>query len=1078
MNMYGRITRYFLKNQQLSLLLVLGLVVWGVLSFLIMPKQYNPSIVAPAFSITVEFPGATGEEVYQVVTKPLEDAVNELPGVDNLYSRSTHGGRSEVIVEFFVGEDMEKSMIQLRQKMSSRLNLKPLGVSDPCIATIDPEDLPILTVALSSPVLDSVTLRKRAFSLRDDLKRVNGVSVVNVVGGDTREFQIVLDPEKMKATKTSLHEIDQALDATAVLSDLGLIKGKDAYYRIETQENVVSVADIEKIVLVSNVERILRIGDVATVIEGTKEKDSYIGFYSRSMQVENAVYISCAKKKGENIISVCKSLKSVLGEMSGRAPYLKDVDVQVVKDEGRVASEEISGLVLNLVQAIGVVFLVLLCFLNYRAALIVATAIPMTLLAVFAIGNLCGYSINRITLFALILSLGLLVDSATVVVENIVKKKQAEPNLPHDELIPKAVSEVGMGLLLSTLTTVLAFVPMFYVTGMMGPYMGPLPFFVSTALIMALIFAYTLNPWLASLLCRREGAQVKPVACGIACRLIDKGRNGYRKVLGGLLRNSVARKLFLGISFAILICVMAFPVFQLVRFRMLPKADREQVYLYIDLDRGTSIERTHTAAQYFADSVLADDEVKSVQVFVGAAPVLDFNGLFRGVASRNESHQMTLKLNLTHPSTRKVASEKLAAQYRELLELSKEAYPNARITVVEDPPGPPVRSTFYVKVKAEDTALLQAVTQDLEKKVRDIREVKDIDTSLAEEHQKFVLSVDKIVAANAKIDVATISSELAAIFGERIIGVYHSDYNYEQEYIVLKFDRDVRDHVGDLNAVYVVNAVGNHVPVSRFVNVKKVTDLDDIRGDNRSRAAYITGEMGQRSVTYAAIDMLKILASYSIDGHAVEIKRFGLLRSEYIVDGKHSVTIEVGGEWEVTVEVFRDLGMAMGVAIILIYLVLVAQFRSFVVPLMIMMTIPLALNGVFPGFWLMFHVNRLYFSATSMIGVIALAGIVVNNAIIFLEYTLQKARESSSLRETLVDAGLMRMRPILLTSITTILGSLFIVTDPVWSGLSWAIVFGLSLSSLLTLVVFPVLIYQFLGEKWFARIQKEVSGDN
>jgi multidrug efflux pump subunit AcrB len=504
---------------------------------------------------------------------------------------------------------------------------------------------------------------------------------------------------------------------------------------------------------------------------------------------------------------------------------------------------------------------------------------------------------------------------------------------------------------------------------------------------------------------------------------------------------------------------------------MLPKADREQMYVYIDLDRGASLERAQKVSHLFIDALRGKDNITSIQSFVGAPPVLDFNGLFRGVSARREPHQMTLKLNLTHPKTRRLKSEDLARAYREILYATAASIPDARIAVVEDPPGPPVRSTFYVKVKSNNPAILSEATYALAEKARAIKEVKDIDISLLEETKKYVLSVDKVAAANSKISVATITHELEAIFGQRIIGVYHSDYNFEQEYIVLKFARDLRDSIDDLNSVYIVNSVGNHVPVSRFVKIEEQIHPDEILGDNQERVAYISGEMGKRSVTYAAIDMLGELYNLTLPGMTIERERFGLLRSDYLVNGKDRLSVEVSGEWELTVEVFRDLGLAMAVAIVLIYFVLVAQFRSFIIPFLIMITIPLALVGVFPGFLLLFACGRVYFSATSMIGVIALAGIVVNNAIIFIEYAMQAAVNYDTLQETLIDAGLTRMRPILLTSITTILGSLVIATDPVWSGLSWAIVFGLSLSSVLTLIVFPVLMYEFLGEKWFKRLK-------
>ncbi|MBU1863157.1 MAG: efflux RND transporter permease subunit [Candidatus Omnitrophica bacterium] len=1071
MNIYGRVAEYFIRNKRLSFLILLGIILWGSISFVVMPKQYNPDIVAPAFSITVEFSGATVDEVYQIVTKPLENVLNEIPGVEHIYSQSIHGGRALVIVEFFVGEDLERSMITLRQKISSRLNLKPLGVSEPFIASIDPEDLPIKTLVLHSTIIDPIALRKRAFYLRDELKHIKGTAYIDVIGGRRREFQIVLDPRMMKETRTALSEIGQALDTTSLLRDLGVIKTDTVYYTVETQEQAVTVNDIENIIISANAEQVLRISDVARVIEGEAEYENYVGFYKKGIAADSAVYITIAKKKGENVISVSHAIDEHLKQLQKELPYLHDIQIEIVKDEGRVARKEIYGLVINLMQAICIVFFVLLLFLNYRAAFIVALSIPIVLLSVVGIGNLFNYTINRITLFALILSLGLLVDNATVVIENIVKNKKKDSNAEKEGIIAQSVSEVGVALLLSTLTTVLAFIPMLFVTGMMGPYMGPLPFFISSTLVISLLCAYSINPWLASILCKDKQVFVDKKHCGFICTLSAKVLSGYRSLLTSLFDSRKKRVLFLISCFALLCIVMTFPVIRLIRFRLLPKADREQIYVYIDLDRGTSLERSQRVARGLVHLLQEERELQSIQTFVGAPPVLDFNGLFKGVSNRKGTHQITLKLNLTHPDRRQEASEDLAYYYRTVLEQQVKEYPDARISIVEDPPGPPVLATFHLKVKSDDTELLHTVAYDLEKRVNKIRELKDVDISIGEEHTKYVLSVDKKAAANARINVETISQELETIFSGRVIGTYHSDYNYEQEYIVLKFSRDLRDAIGDLDSIFIANELGNHVPVSRFVKVKSIEEDDTIIGDDREQTVYISGEMGKRSVTYAVIDVLKMLYDYHVPTLQSHRTHFSLLKASYQTDNHKKITVELGGEWELTVKVFRDLGLAMMVAIILIYLVLVAQFRSFIIPLLILGTIPLAMIGIMPGFALLFFLGRVYFSATSMIGVIALSGIVVNNAIIFIEYTIQTAKKYDSLKETLLDAGLTRFRPILLTSITTVLGSLVIATDPVWSGLSWAIVFGLSLSTLLTLVVFPVLIYDFLGKRWFEEMK-------
>ncbi|MDB4303917.1 efflux RND transporter permease subunit [Desulfosarcina sp.] len=953
------------------------------------------------------------------------------------------------------------------------MQLRPLNVSEPSIVSIDPEDLPLKTLALYSDTLSAVELRKRAFRLREELKQIEGTSLIEIIGGRRREFQIFLDPQKMRDTKTSLNEINYALDNTSLLRDLGLIKTDDTYYHVEVQEQVLTVEDIEDIVIASNIGQQLRIGDVARVVEGEEEHEDFVRFDTKEHSYEDAVYVAISKKKGENIVSISKKIDAKVKEIQQLRDYVKDLTIDVVKDEGRVANEEISRLGMNLLQAIGIVFIVLFSFLNYRAAIMVALSIPMTLLTVFGIGNLCGYSINRITLFALILSLGLLVDSATVVVENIVKNKTRFPDLSKLELISRSVAEVGAGLFLSTLTTVLAFIPMTFVTGMMGPYMGALPFFVSTALIVSLVYSYTMNPWLASVFCREENVEVTTSKKGLLGKVGSAWLNGYNTILTKLLTTQKLRRQLLIGCFLLVLVLLSFPVMQLVRFRMLPKADREQVFVYLDLDRGTSIEQTHEATKNVIALLNKEPEITSIQSFVGAPPVLDFNGLFRGVSNRGETHQATLKLNLTHPHLRPMPSEELAVLYRQVVKKAVRDYPDARFQIIEDPPGPPVRSTFLINIKSSSNELLRTVSDDLMTHIKTVKGVADVDVSLLEQNNKYVLSIDKKEAARSKVSVDAIAQELETIFTGKIIGVYHSDYNYEQEYITLKFERDMRKDISQLEHVFVVNDIGNHVPLSQFVKVAEGDQDDVIRNDNREQVAYISGEMEKRSVTYAVIDLLKNLYKYEIPGHTIERQGFSLLRADYLVDGKDALGIEFDGEWELTVKVFRDLGTAMAVAIIFIYLVLVAQFKSFLIPLLILGTIPLAMIGIIPGFTLLFFVKRIYFSATSMIGVIALAGIVVNNAIIYLEYALQTATRYGTLKETLLDAGRTRLRPIMVTSVTTVLGSLVIAADPVWSGLAWSIVFGLSLSSLLTLIVFPTLLCECLGEKWFRSLKEE-----
>jgi multidrug efflux pump subunit AcrB len=1063
MNIFGKLCKNFVINKKLSLLLFIGITLWGLISFTLTPKQYNPEITAPAFEITIGFPGHTAQETYELVTKPLEDVVQEIPGVDEIYSQSHHGGQAVVTVLFDVGKDFDLSKIRLRQRLDTNLNLKPLGVQNVSIEAVDPDNLAIMTLGLFSDTLDPVALRKQAFEIRNELKKVSGTSIVAVEGGRQREFSITLNPEKLKETQTAITEVAQALNKSSLLRVLGTIKNAETFQTIETTGTVQNITDIENVVVTSNVERSLKIKDIATVTIDTVEDDSYVNIYSKNKETKHAVLITVAKKKGENISEITQAIKHKIKELQSKTVLLNNITVDVLRNEGRVAHEEITRLTGTLIQAIGIVFLVLFAFLNVRAAIMVAITIPLTLLTVFGIGHLAGYTINRITLFALILSLGLLVDNATVVVENIVRNRKENPNWDKIKLITLSVSEVGTGLFLSTLTTVLAFIPMKFVTGMMGPYMGPLPFFVSTAIIVSLVYSYTIVPWMASIFCKDTGSQQpKP---NRLTRIYSRFMEAYTNLITNILSSAKKRKRVIVVCIVLVCIVMTFPAFKLLRFRMLPKADREQMYVYLDLNSGTSIEKTYSVSKSLATHLTQEQNIKNVQAFVGTKPILDFNGLFKGASHRKAPHQATLKLNLTHPDNREKKSEDLALVYRTKIIDFLKKYPGSIFQLVEDPPGPPVRATFFVKIKGSSLELVEKTALDLKNKAQHISELKDLDTSVPEELTKFTLRVNTEKAAISKVSTASIAKTLEVLYQGSVVGIYHDESNREQEYIVLRFDKNHRKDISGLKNIMIINDIGNPLPVSRFLEITEGPTNKTILADNRETVVYLSGEMGSRSVTYAAIDFLNLLYNYSPPTSNLKRTHFSLMETKFEAPDNSWLSIDVDGEWKMALEVFRDLGLAMGIAILLIYLVLVAQFRSYLIPLLISATIPLALVGVFPGFAFLFLTDRVYFSATSMIGVIALSGIVVNNAIILLEYIMLSLEKGTPLKKAVTTACAVRLRPIVLTSMTTILGSLTIASDPVWSGLAWSIVFGLSLSAILTLIVFPTLIYHAYEKK-------------
>lgn len=1067
----GKLAKIFVLNSRLTLLLILTLFAWGVFSFIITPKQYNPEIIAPAFQITTEFPGATEKETRLLVTKPLENIIKTIDGVDETMSVSIDGAVSIITVKFFVGESLEDSKIKLTQKIAGNLNTTPNGSLTPIIRELTPDDVPIVTLAISSESYSSAVLRKLTLDIRDELISVPGTSGMEIHGGRKMQAKIIINPQELNAKNISILQLADTLKKNNLKYPSGDLEIGKKSIAVEVNGAINNIQQLGNIVLSTEENNPVYLKDIAQITYAPEETEDLVKFREAHKQEKNTVFLSIAKKKGTNITTVSNALLKKIEELQKKNFIPNSVDIQTVRNEGKTANEEINGLVKNLIQAIVIVSFILMLFLGFRASLVVAIAIPLTLLSVFGIGLLAGQTINRITLFALILSLGLLVDNATVVVENAVRHIK---NKTHKKSIQtaviEAVDEVGMGLLMSTITTLFAFFPMAFVTGMMGPYMGPIPFFVPAALIVSLIIAFTINPYLSATFISVEEKPLKNRYLEEKKRIIiqkfSSYMESYKKFLHKIFLDHKLRKKILTFTLIAFFFSIMLPAIGIVKFRMLPKADREQFYVYLDYPVGTLIEENIRITNKIEDFLLKNPEILSIQSFIGTPPVVDFNGLFKGSSQRSQPNTTTIKVNLTHHNDRKLKSEEIVLELRPKLYELLQSEPDTKIKLIEDPPGPPVLSTVLLKIKGENSQTLDFVSRDIEEILKQTDEVVDIDNSRTENSPKITLSIDHDRAARSGLDTQRAAAALNIALNGSPVSIFHNNNNKEQEFIFMRMSKDHRDQIEDLNSIYLSNNTGQKVPLSQIVRQKKEPIPEVIYHDNRQKTVYLSAEMGDRSVTYAVIDIFKQLIKYSMQGN-LEITDWSLFGVNYLDKNTGEViSVEWGGEWELTLEVFRDLGAAMMVAIFLVYVVLVAQFHSFKTPLLIMGTIPLALIGVLPGFAILGYLNGLYFNATSMIGVIALAGIVVNNAIIFMEYLNGLRTEGLTAEEALIEAGATRTRPIVLTSLTTILGSFTIIGDPVWSGLAWSIIFGISISTLLTLIIFPILYYTFEGKSW------------
>ncbi|MBF0170835.1 MAG: efflux RND transporter permease subunit [Nitrospinae bacterium] len=1012
--------------------------VWGLFAILMTPREENPQIVVPGANVYVQYPGADALEVEEHIAKPLEALIWTLKGVENVYSVSMDS-QAVISVQFYVGEDKEDSLVKLYDKIMSNLDIKPSEASQPILKPVDVDDVPIVVATLSSPSLNDGQLRKVADEVLDTLRQIPGTNNPHIVGGRKRQINVSFDPEKLAQYGLSAAEIAGAIQMSNKNLPVGDFAEKGIRRFVESGDFLKSAEDVGSVVVAAHGGRPIYLTDIAEVEDGYEEVSTYsrIGYGPGSLRADKAertaVSVAVAKKAGLNAVAIADTVIAEIERLKKTGAIPADVEYDITRNDGEKANHAVNELIFHLFLSIIFVVGLLVFTLGWRESMIVAIAIPLTLFVTLGIGELAGQSINRITLFALILSLGLLVDDAIVVVENIYRhyKMGAKDRIGA---AVRAVHEIGSPTVLATLTVIVAFIPMAFVTGMMGPYMAPIPFNVPVAMLTSLAVAFIVTPW-ASYRLIKVHAHDDP-------QPLEKQRIYvlYRKIMSPLLTDRKKRMNFLlavAVAFAV---AMAFPLLQLVNFRMLPKADKNTFQVTVDLPTGTELEKSDQLARILGDEIARLPEVTDYEVFVGTGSVIDFNGLLRGANFRNEEHFADIRVNLLDKADRSRTSEEIVLAIRPVLHTLAAPFA-ANVKVVEDPPGPPVRSTIVAEIYGPDYKVQQALADRLRKLFAATDAVTDIDDSVKEVVHKFYLNVDKVKAMQLGITVDDIVREVRLGVDGAVVSTLHDVTAKDPVGIFLRYPEGDRDEPSDVAKIYMKSPGGSIVPLAELVEIIPGDLERPILHKNLKPVVYVLGEMGDRGSVYAVIDML-------LD-----------LRGEPLPEG-YSVVWD--GEWDLTWDVMFDLGMAMLVAVILIYLILVGRFRSFMIPLVIMGAIPLSMIGVMPGFALV----GVYLSATSMIGIIALAGIVVRNSIVLLEFILDKKAEGAEIVEAIIEAGAIRTRPIALTAAAAILGALVIAADPVWSGLSWALIFGMTASTALTLVVIPLLYFMTEADQW------------
>jgi multidrug efflux pump subunit AcrB len=1035
----GRLAAAFIASK-LTPLLIVGSMALGVVAVLVLPREEEPQIVVPMVDVIVSLPGTSPAEVEQRITRPMEKLLWEVPGVEYLYSTSSPG-QSLVIVRFLVGEDEERALVRLNQKLQAHADRIPPGASPPIVKPRSIDDVPVMALTLWGEGFDDDVLRSVAGQLRESLAEVADVSEVTVMGGRRREIAVGLDPARLGAAGIDPGELARTLEsASARSSGTGRVAAGDVS-RLDAGRFIDTASTLRDVVVGAEAGRSIRLSDVATVTDGDEPPVSYVRFHSRESGSHPAVTLAVAKRKGANAIAVTRGVDAKLATVR---PILlpADLHVTVTRNYGETASEKSNELLFHMLLAVVSVSLLIWLVLGLREAAVVLVAIPVTLaLTLFAFA-LYGYTLNRITLFALIFSIGILVDDAIVVVENIVRHARlrlgGEPDLVATAI--HAVDEVGNPTILATLTVVAAILPMAFVGGLMGPYMRPIPVGASAAMLFSLAAAFVVTPWAATRLLRPQAAHGHAPE-GAATRL-------YRRAMAALLDRPRVRLAFLGGVSVLLLASMALVPLRFVKVKMLPFDNKSEFQVIVDMPEGTALEQTARVSADLAREALRDPSVTDVQSYAGTSSPYNFNGLVRHYFLRQAPHLADLQVNLLSRSERREQSHEIAMRVRERLVPVAQRF-GATIQVSEVPPGPPVLQTIVAEIYGPDAARRQAVAAEVKAILERTPGVVDVDWYVAAPQPRTSLVIDEARASAAGVSAQQVAAAVRMAADGRTVGLLHEPAAREDVPIVLRLPRSSQ---GSLEAVRELRLGPRRVAVGELTREEAGTEADSIYHKNLRPVTYVTGDLAgaAESPVYAILQMNTAISNLRLpEGYA-----FDVYNTAQPFDTTR-YAMKWDGEWHITYEVFRDLGLAFAAVLILIYVLVVWWFETYDVPLTIMAAIPFSLVGILPAHAAM----GAFFTATSMIGFIAGAGIVVRNSIILVDFIEMRVREGMPLAEAVVDAGAVRFRPMALTAAAVIVGAAVILFDPIFQGLAISLMAGEVASLLLSRVTVPVLYF-------------------
>jgi multidrug efflux pump subunit AcrB len=1051
----GRLAHTFL-NSKLTPLFIAASLALGIFSVVIIPREEEPQILVPMLDIATAMPGASPAEVEQRVTLPIEELVHQISGVEYVYSTSMPG-QSLVIVRFLVGTSQEDALIKVYSKLYSNFDRMPPGVSQPLIKARSIDDVPILSLTLWGEHYNGYQLRAIADEMQHSIQQVDNVSETTIIGGLPRTMRVVLSTTKLNAYGLSPMAIVGHLQAANASVQAGSFAENNSEIRVDAGNLFTRREDLEAVVVSVEHGRPVYLRDVAEqIIDGPADPSSYVLFGTtdnsasahQSPQQYPAVTLTVAKRKGTNATDIANAVLKRVHQMQG-VTIPNDMTVTTTRNYGETAKAKSDELLEHLLLATLSVTLLVALFLGWRESGVVLLAIPVTLALTMSVFYLMGYTINRVTLFALIFSIGILVDDAIVVVENMVRHFRLPENhgRPMSEVAVEAVAEVGNPTILATFAVIAAVLPMAFVRGLMGPYMRPIPVGASAAMLFSLMVAFVVSPWAAL---RLMGKHLQ------GSKLIDPETENwrtriYRRVMTPLINSARNRFLFFAGVIALLLISVALVPLGLVRVKMLPFDNKSELQVVINMPDGTPLEQTARVAQALGRELGRQPDVLNYQVYAGTSGPYNFNGLVRHYYMRRLSNQADIQVNLLPAKQRSEQSHTIAKRLRPLLIAIGNQY-GARIQVSEVPPGPPVVQTLVAEVYGPDIEGQTRVAQQIKTIFQQTAGVVDTDWYVEDPQSRLVMRVDEVKAAQHGIAVSDVTHALALAISGTQVGLIHDQVTREPVPAMVELDRVDRSSEQGLENIRLPGADGSMVSLRELVIVEHKTIEPSIYHKNLHRVVYVTGDVAgaEESPVYAILKMNKALDRLTLPA-GYTLARYNSAMPE----STDHYSMKWDGEWHITIEVFRDMGLAFAAVLILIYVLVVGWFRSFIVPLIIMAPIPLTLVGIMPAHAIL----GAFFTATSMIGFIAGAGIIVRNSIILVDFIELRIRQGMPLAEAVIDAGATRFRPMLLTAAAVVVGASVILTDPIFQGLALSLIAGAVASTFLSWPTIPVLYF-------------------